>query len=296
MHSSPCCCGEHLCSLHLSTQEKALVLDNQQFRIGCHVGLEKSSIVKTLQRVNDIGMTTCQVFVGNPLTYKVKSLETERQAIIDYQDRNLGRTHFFVHAPYVINLASDKPETKDKSRQCLETLLRELRGIDCSVVLHTGARGTLEDVGEELNKLTRDPQAPAVLLENSDGAGTKLGKSFEDLRRISEVVDRSFKMGYCIDTAHLFTSGESNFETDSSGEDVVEFLSPYRHRLIHLNDSKTCFCSHDDNHHSLCEGCIWRESQGSLQTLLQGSLADRVPVVLETPTSLADLASIERFF
>lgn len=272
------------------------MLDNVQFKIGCHVGLEKSSIVKTLKRANEVGMTSCQIFIGNPLSYRVKSLENERASIEDYQNRNPGNTHFFVHAPYVINLASDKPETRDRSVECLDNLLRELRGVDCSVVLHTGARGTLADVGDSLNKLTTGADTPAVLLENSDGAGSKLGKSYEDLRRISETVDRSFKMGFCIDTAHLYTCGENSFETASSGEDVVEFLSPYRHKLIHLNDSKTCFCSHDDNHDSLCQGCIWRREQESLGSLLQGALADRVPVILETPTSLTDLGTIERFF
>jgi deoxyribonuclease IV len=290
----PCCCSDHLCPLHLSPAEK-VALNNGQFKIGCHVGLEKSSIVKTLHRVNEVGMTSCQIFVGNPLSYRVKSLEKERSAIIDYQERNLGRGHFFVHAPYIINLASDKKETKDKSRECLETMLKELRGVDCSVVLHTGSRGSLEDVGEQLNLLTRDPGQPPVLLENSDGAGSKLGKTYDELRRISEVVDRSFKMGFCIDTAHLFTCGENNFETPSSGESVVEFLEPYRNRLIHLNDSRTCFCSHDDNHEGLCSGCIWSRDQGSLSSLLQGALADRIPVVLETPSSMSDLQKIELY-
>lgn len=260
--------------LHLTPQEK-LELNDSKFLIGCHVGLANSSIVKTIQKVNEIGMTSCQIFMGNPLSYGVKSLEKERPLILNYQEKNPG-SHFFVHAPYIINLASDKPETKEKSTNCLQKMLTELNNIDCSVVLHTGSRGSLNDVAEQLNRMTRDPGAPAVLLENSDGAGSKLGKNYDELRKIAEGVDRSFKMGFCIDTAHLFTCGENNFETDSSGESVVEFLSDYRHRLIHLNDSKTCFCSHNDNHEGLCQGCIWKEEQKSLQTLLQGSLADRV--------------------
>lgn len=292
---SECCCGHHICSLHLNVNDRK-ELENTSFQIGCHVGLEKSSVVKTLQRANQLGLTTCQIFLGNPLTYKVKDIEKERAAIIDYQSRNPGNTHFFAHAPYLVNLASDNDDTKTKSRECVQTLLTSLRGIDSSVVLHTGARGSLADVSEQLNKLTRDPQGPAVLLENCDGAGSKLGKTYEELRHIAEGVDRSFKMGFCIDTAHLFTCGESSFERASSGEEVVEFLSSYRHRLIHLNDSKTCFCSHKDNHEGLCQGCIWGREQESLGSLLQGALADHVPVILETPTSLQDLQKIEKYF
>ena len=295
MSSSPCCCADHTCSLHMSKYEK-LELNDQVFRIGCHVGLVNSSIVKTLTKVNQLGMTSCQIFLGNPLSYNVKNLEKEKPLILSFQEKTPSSSHFFVHAPYIINLASDKSETKEKSRVCLDKMLHELKDIDCSIVLHTGSRGKLSDVTEQLNLLTRDPGNPAVLLENSDGAGSKLGKNYDELRRIAEGVDRSFKMGFCVDTAHLFTCGENNFETASSGESVVEFLSDYRHRLIHLNDSKTCFCSHNDNHDGLCQGCIWKQDQSSLQSLLQSSLADRVPVILETPTSLDDLQNIERFF
>jgi endonuclease IV len=154
----------------------------------------------------------------------------------------------------------------------------------------------LQDVADQLNTMVGEPGAPPVLLENSDGAGTKLGKNFDELRRIAEGVDRSFKLGFCIDTAHLFTSGENDFSTESRGEGIVEFLSDYQHGLIHLNDSKTCFCSHRDNHGSLTQGCIWKDDQRSLGTLLQGALADQIPVVLETPTSLTDLHIVDSFF
>lgn len=290
-HTHICCCSHNVCSLHRVDKK---MIYGPGFAVGVHVPLVNSSIVKTLDMVKMSGMTTCQLFLGNPMSYNVKSLTKERESIIQHQTTN--PLHFFVHAPYIINLASDKPETKDKSTTCLQTMLRELKDLDCSVVLHTGARGSLADVSDQLNKMVCEPGSPAVLLENSDGAGSKLGKNYDELRRIAEGVDRSFKMGFCIDTAHLYTCGENEFTSQSQGESVVDFLADYQHGLIHLNDSKTCFCSHKDNHEGLTCGCIWNRNQDSLQSLLQGALADQVPVVLETPTALTDLEIIDKMF
>lgn len=289
MSDHPCCCSHNVCTLHRSPTK---VL-NPGFAVGVHVPIMKT-IRETLQLTRDSGMTTCQIFMGNPMSYNIRSLQKEKESLLKFQSET--PLHFFVHAPYIINLASDKPDTKTKSRDCLHNMLRELKDVNCSVVLHTGARGSLQDVSDQLNSMVGEPGAPAVLLENSDGAGTKLGKNYDELRKIAEGVDRSFKLGFCIDTAHLYTCGENEFLTESQGESVVEFLSDYQHGLIHLNDSQTCFCSHRDKHGGLTCGCIWKADQRSLGSLLQGALADQVPVVLETPTSMSDLHIVNSFF
>jgi deoxyribonuclease-4 len=246
------------------------------------------TIVETLQKTKECGLGTCQIFMGNPMSYNIRSLKNEKWSILEYQSEN-PNSHFVVHAPYLINLASDNTSTKERSRGCLHNMLRELEHINCSVVLHTGAKGSLSDVADQLNTMLDVRGAPPVLLENSDGAGTKLGKNYDELRRIAECVDRSFKLGFCIDTAHLYTSGECEFERDGQGEDVVEFLTDYRHRLIHLNDSQTAFSSHRDKHGSIGQGYIWKADQRSLGTLVHGAMAENIPVILETPTALTDI-------
>lgn len=281
-----CCCEHNICQLHSQTTKR----ESPILQIGCHIPVANGSICETLNLAQKNGMTTCQIFIGNPMSYNIKNLQSEVEAVKKYQQEK--PTKFFVHAPYIVNLASDNPATKQKSTTCLQTMLNSLNNMDCSIVLHTGARGSLQDVADQLNKLTVGPNSPPVLLENSDGAGTKLGKNYNELRKIAEGVDRSFKLGFCIDTAHLFTCGENQFDKDSSAESVVDFLHDYKHNLIHLNDSKTCFCSHKDNHESLCEGCIWKNNKETLNMLLTCGLADRVPFILETPNSLNDLALV----
>jgi apurinic endonuclease APN1 len=221
------------------------------------------------------------------MAYTVRSLKREKADLLAYQERD--PFHFYVHAPYIINLASDNSTTRTKSTSCLQTMLDELSGTNSSVVLHTGSRGSLTDVVEKLNEMTTNPGTPPVLLENADGAGKKLGKNFEELRRIAEGVDKSFKLGFCIDTAHIFTAGESDLSTDSKSEEIVDFLSDYSHRLIHLNDSETPFSSYNDKHEGLGCGHIWGQSIDTLQSLLHFSLADSIPIILETPSSLEDM-------
>lgn len=278
-----CCCSHNICSLHKPRGEVPEV----GFSIGVHVPIMKT-VVETLKRSKECGLGVCQIFMGNPMSYNIRSLQNEKDEILRYQLDNPS-SHFIVHAPYLINLASDTAATKSRSRGCLHNMLRELENINCSVVLHTGAKGSLSDVAEQLNTMIDVKGAPPVLLENSDGAGTKLGKNYDELRRIAECVDRSFKLGFCIDTAHLYTSGECEFSREGQGEDVVEFLSGYRHRLIHLNDSQTCFGSHRDKHGSIGQGYIWKSDQRSLGNLVHGAMVENIPVILETPTALTDI-------
>lgn len=277
-----CCCSHNLCPLHGNPNK----FYGSALKLGCHVPLG-DTLLQTLQSCREHCLNTCQIFMGNPMAYNVRSLKKEREALLQYQSEN--PLHFYVHAPYILNLASDNPNTREKSATCLQGMLKELSGTNSSVVVHTGSRGTLTDIVEKLNSMTIEPGTPAVLLENADGAGTKLGKNFDELRRIAEGVDRSFKLGFCIDTAHIFTAGESDLSTDAKNEEIVDFLSDYQHRLIHLNDSATCFCSHRDNHEGLGCGHIWGQNLNSLQSLLHFSLADDIPIILETPTSLDDL-------
>ncbi|MEB3185776.1 MAG: hypothetical protein VKM97_07825, partial [Cyanobacteriota bacterium] len=86
------------------------------------------------------------------MAYNVRSLKKEREALLQYQSET--PMHFYVHAPYILNLASDNPATRDKSAACLQGMLKELSGTNSSVVVHTGSRGKLSDIVEKLNSMT----------------------------------------------------------------------------------------------------------------------------------------------
>ena len=65
-------------------------------------------------------------------------------------------------------------------------------------------------------------------------------------------------------------------------EDFDRVLPRDSLKLIHLNDSKTEFASHKDQHECIGKGHIWKESQLGLVQLCQVAKSRDIPVVLET--------------
>ena len=83
------------------------------------------------------------------------------------------------------------------------------------MVLHPGSHrgaGTeagIRRVAEALRaSLDRFPDGTArILLENTAGQGATLGRAFEELREMLDLVDAPDRLGVCLDTCHLFAAG-----------------------------------------------------------------------------------------
>jgi len=48
-----------------------------------------------------------------------------------------------------------------------------------------------------------------VILENTAGAGNTIGRSFQELSKMIELVEDKTRVGICIDTCHLFAAGNN---------------------------------------------------------------------------------------
>lgn len=130
----------------------------------------------------------------------------------------------FIHASYLINIASEDETIRKRSKETLrkELLTADLLDVD-GLVLHPGSAKNgiralalerasilLREVLDELSSI-RTP----LLLENTAGAGSMLGSSPDEMKILFDSVDRPEKMGLCLDSCHLFASG---YDLTSSGE------------------------------------------------------------------------------
>lgn len=170
-----CCCYHNLCPL----RGKPKRFYGSALQIGCHVPLG-DAILKTLQACRDHCLNTCQFFTGFSMAYDVRPLKRKRVASPVSGGNPL---HFYAHIPYVLNLASDSPSTRDKSTARLPVMLKELSGTNSSVVERTGSRGTFRHRGktEFDDRCSRNP--PCL---SKTQMGTKLSRKFDELRRIAE--------------------------------------------------------------------------------------------------------------
>jgi len=197
-----------------------------------------------------------------------------------------------VHAAYLVNLSAAEPDLLAKSRQCMATDLgrTERLGIPWLVV-HPGAhRGQGSAKGIDVAASSLDyifrlsrTQRTSILLETTTGAGTVLGGTFEELAAIRERCHFPDRVGFCIDTCHIFGAGydigtaEGYATTVQKMDDVLGLDNVH---AFHLNDSKGALGSTVDRHAEIGQGEIGLEA---FRLFLTDPRFANVPGILETP-------------
>ncbi len=91
------------------------------------------------------------------------------------------------------------------------------------------------------------------------------------------------RLGFCLDTAHLFESGvdlRSRAGVDAALEAVEEGCGIDRLRMLHLNDSKTPLGSNRDRHENIGEGDL---GLGAFRAIVTHPALADVPGILEVP-------------
>jgi len=266
-------------------------------KIGCHVSIS-GGIAKSVIRAKNLGINTMQIFSKNSLTWKEKSYTPEE---INNFQKNLIKYNInpiFVHASYLINLASPDKKIQNKS---VCAFIEEIKRIESLlsishqsyVILHPGAhRGAGEEKGlkkivsslnlvlEEINILKLKTM---ILLENTSGSGTSLGYNFGQLRSIIENTDNKRKLGICVDTCHAFAAGYNL--TDEEGinkmiADLERLIGLERLKVIHLNDSNFPLGSRKDRHMHIGQGYI---GEAGFRNIINHPFLRNIPFILETP-------------
>jgi deoxyribonuclease-4 len=131
------------------------------------------------------------------------------------------------------------------------------------------------------------PGAPQLVLENSAGGGAAVGVTVEELAAIADACDRRGipreRLGFCLDTAHLWGAGVPVSEPDEVDALLEAFdaqLGLDRLVMMHLNDSKSELGSRLDRHEHIGAGRIGPIGLGHVLT---HPLLRHVATYLETP-------------
>ena len=279
-------------------------------RIGAHVS-SSGGISKSIGRGADIGCESLQVFTHNPRTWRPINHKDEEIAAFRELGAEADMGPFVSHGLYLINLGAPDREvpsgppgkpaktTRNIYRASVESLIQHLEvgerlGLE-GVVLHVGSsKGSSE--GEAIERISAGlsealaaaPGSCAVLLENTAGAGDTIGRTFEQLVAVAEGVDDRTRVGFCLDTQHLFASGFPVHEPggiDRVLDDFDRLLGIERLRCLHLNDSKTAFGSNRDRHENLGDGEIGPDG---MRSILGCPAVQGLPVILEVPGLAGD--------
>lgn len=233
--------------------------------IGAHIGGEKPIAEAAARDANLV-----QFFLGDPQGWKKPPPRD------DAAELATAEIPIYIHAPYLINVASANNRIRIPSRKNLQTAADAASEIGAAgLVVHGGHVTDDEDVVEgfprwrkALDTLETDV---AVLIENTAGGGNAMAREVETIARLWEHIGDT-GVGFVLDTCHAWAGGE---DLATIVERVLAATG--RIDLVHCNDSRDPFNSRRDRHANLGSGQIPGE-------LLHGVVAAaEAPVVVETP-------------
>lgn len=261
------------------------------FRIGAHVSIS-GGVEKAVERQENIGGNCGQIFAGSPRTWKVSEYNAEDGERFDALREEANQNPYVIHSTYLVNLGTPKDGLFKKSLKCLQAELdaASVLGVEY-VVFHPGAHtgsgreAGIERIAEGIDELDI-PDGVVLLLENTAGKGTTMGRSFGELRQIMEAAETpDSKVGVCIDTCHAHAAGYELREKEGFKDmiqEIKEDIGLDKIKILHLNDSKDEKGSEKDNHQHIGEGEIGEEG---FRNIVNAEEFEDLPMILETPTS-----------
>lgn len=256
-------------------------------RVGGHVSMA-GSITNALENITRIGGNCLQIFAGSPRLWFRKPFP--EKDVTEYlrlaKDRDIQPT--FIHALYLVNLASQNPDILEKSINSLIVDMQNGARIKSpGVIVHIGSHlgAGFESVKSQLvsviERVLSSTDSCDLILENDAGQNGKIG-SPEEISFLIKTIDNP-RLKMCLDTAHLFESGVdirqiSAVEAFAKKLKDLDLLN--RIVVIHLNDSATILDSHRDMHANLGEGEIGLDG---LKNLVTHPDFQHLPLILEVP-------------
>ena len=257
--------------------------------IGAHVSTA-GGLENALQRAEQMGCETMQIFHQSPRAWRPTKYSEEDFARFRERLAASDVESVYIHAVYLINVASDDAEVRRKSLTSLTHALAVGDGIGAGgVVVHPGSgRGQKEapafrHLGQAVKKAIAGTSSCPLLFENTAGAGFTIGRTFEELARVIDVSGGDERLGVCLDSCHLLASGyEVRDPAALSGvvDDFDRTVGLGRLQALHLNDSQTALGSNRDRHANLGEGEL---GDDGLRVFLRERRFKQLPALLEVP-------------
>jgi len=256
--------------------------------IGAHVS-PAGGPAKAVERGVELGCRSIQIFNQNPRQWAAR----------DYPDEQIAEFHeameasdvdaLLIHAVYLLNPASEDPDFREKTLASLTTSLRMGAALGAvGVVLHPGSAlktevgPALERAAEVIREALAESVECPLHLENTAGAGGTLGRTFEELARLVELIDDD-RIGICLDSCHLYASGYDIRDRGKLASVLDDFdgaLGMKRLGSLHINDSVTGLGSNRDRHANLGDGEI---GKAGCAAFLSEPRFEGLPCVLEGP-------------
>jgi deoxyribonuclease IV len=232
--------------------------------IGSHVNQADPLAIATAEDADLV-----QIFLGDPQSWKKPPPRD------DIDELRASALPIYVHAPYLVNLASPNNRIRIPSRKILQNTCDAAAEIGARAVIVHGGHVTQDDepgAGFQrwLKGLDQLETEVPVYLENTAGGDHAMARHFDTIAGLWDAIgDKG--IGFCLDTCHAWAAGEALI-------DAVDRIKAITGRidLVHCNDSKDAAGSGADRHANIGTGTIDPELLVAIVS------AAGAPVVCET--------------
>ena len=257
------------------------------FTIGCHLSSAKGYLHMAKDAVS-IDANTFQFFTRNPRGGRAKAIDPKDIAAFAAYAPEHGIERILAHAPYTLNPASDKQQTRDFALMVLAEDLGRMEETPHQLYnMHPGSavgqpcEVAIAKIADALNQSLLPHQTTTLLLETMAGKGSEIGGTFEELAAIIAQVELESHVGVCLDTCHVWDAGyDIAGDLDGVLEEFDRVIGLDRLHAIHLNDIMNARGSHKDRHARIGEGEIGFKALAAVTN--HPKLRD-LPFYLETP-------------
>ena len=250
---------------------------------GGHVGQDDP-----IGQAAEIGADCVQFFLGDPQGWKGPEFPHPDGAEGLKAAAEAAGVRIYIHAPYVINVATSNNRIRIPSRKILQQQVSAAASIGAAGVIVHGGHVTKDDdpeIGYDNWRKTferMDLECP-VFIENTAGGNNSMARRLESIARLWDAlsgVEGFESVGFCLDTCHAHAGG-----LEPSGlVDAIKAITG-RIDLVHLNDSRDAFGSGADRHAVLGLG------QCDPEYLVQVVRDAGTATILETPGDPASHAA-----
>src|SRR5919107_3841100 len=247
----------------------------ETLKIGAHVG-QADPVAEAKARGADL----VQFFLGDPQGYKGPEFRYAGGAEGLKEDAEAAGVDLYVHAPYLINVATTNNRQRIPGRKLLQHHMDAAAEIGAKgLIVHGGHVQDDDDPAKGFDNWRKAVAATDIkiplLIENTAGGTNAMTRYLERIAGVWEAIsttDGADQVGFCLDTCHAHAGGNP---LETIVDDVKTITG--RIDLVHCNDSRDAFDSGADRHANLGRGKVDPD-------LLAAVVRDAgAPVVLETP-------------
>ncbi|MDQ3957530.1 MAG: deoxyribonuclease IV [Actinomycetota bacterium] len=238
--------------------------------IGAHVPSESP-----LEEAAEVGAECVQMFVGPPQSWKKPPPRPDAAVLAE------SPLPVYVHAPYLINVASPNNRVRIPSRKILSDTIERAEEVGAAgLIVHAGhAEDGIHRGFVRWRKCFEEIQTDVpILIENTAGGTNAMGRHVDVLAELFDHLGE-FDAGFCFDTCHAHAAGEDLTDVIKRVLDATGRID-----LLHANSSRDDPGTGADRHASFAAGKMDPEA---ILEMVKASGAE--VVICETPwATIAD--------